>query len=85
MAWLIALAVIGVAFSALIYDYRRKQARNVEEYEAELEKQGISGQMMRGGLLELQKMLNPDTKAAVEFAKDEQQGQTKTAKGNEEP
>jgi hypothetical protein len=78
LVWLIVILVIGLSFWALIRDYDRRMQRSREEYERELAEQKSS--LMRAGLIELDKFVGDvsNKSAAVEYLKDEQQGQTKT-------
>ncbi|MBI4751620.1 MAG: hypothetical protein HY774_24325 [Acidobacteria bacterium] len=81
MIWLVTIAFIGLMFGALIYDYQRKQARSIEEYETEIKEGENTGtSLMRAGLLELDKLTKPNLQAAIEFAKDAEEGQTDNQK-----
>lgn len=78
LVWLIVILVIGLSFWALIRDYDRRMRRSREEYERELAEQKSS--LMRAGLVELDKFVGDvsNKRAAVEYLRDEQHGQTKT-------
>jgi len=81
--WLIAIALIVLILWLLTREQKRVRNRTAEEYEADLANAKQS--MMKAGLLELDKFLGPQNakRAAVEYLKDEEQGQTK-AGGNDE-
>jgi flagellar biosynthesis/type III secretory pathway M-ring protein FliF/YscJ len=78
LVWLVLFLLIGLVFWALVRDYDRRMRRNAEEYERELAEQKSS--LIRAGLIELDKFVGDERskRAAVEYLKDEQQGQTKT-------
>lgn len=78
LVWLIVIVLIGLSFWALIRDYDRRRQRSAEEYERDLAEQRST--LMRAGLVELDKFVGDVSgkRAAVEYLKDEQQGQTKT-------
>ena len=78
LAWLIAIAVIVLALWAITRENDRRRRRSSEEYEREVAEAKSS--MLRAGMLELDKFVgNTSSKrAAVEYLKDEEQGQTKT-------
>lgn len=76
MEWIIALAFIALMFGLLMLDFRRKQARTVEEYEEEVQNEDLGRSMLRAGLLEIEKLNKPQVQQAVEYLKDQQQGQT---------
>jgi hypothetical protein len=76
--WLIAFGLIALMFWALFRENARLKRRTPEEYEADLANSKAS--LLRSGLVELDRFLG-ETKqktAAVEYLKDEEQGQTKT-------
>lgn len=81
--WLLAFALIALMVWALVREKDRLKRRTAEEYEAELANNKAS--MMRAGLVELDRFLGSTQQktAAVEYLKDEEQGQTKTG-GNDE-
>ena len=78
LAWLIAIAVIVLALWAITRENDRRRRRSSEEYEREVADARSS--MLRAGMLELDKFVgNTSSKrVAVEYLKDEEQGQTKT-------
>lgn len=79
--WLLVPIIIFGAFWALSYEYNQKQNRTTEQYQKDLEKQGVTGNaLLRAGLLDLEKLLKPNLAAAVEQIQDEKQGRTKTNK-----
>ncbi|MFY9221706.1 MAG: hypothetical protein WAQ98_03495 [Blastocatellia bacterium] len=81
ISWVIAFILIFTAFWALSYDYQKKQNRTSEEYQKDIEKQGITGnRLLQVGLLELEKFLKPNLSSSVDYLKDEKQGKTKTKK-----
>lgn len=83
--WLIALGVIALMFWALAREKTRLRRRSAEEYEADLANSKAS--LMRAGLVEMDRFLG-ETKqktAAVEYLKDEEQGQTKAGGKGDEP
>ena len=84
IAWLIALLIIGLAIWAIARENERRRRRTPEEYEREVGDARSS--MMRAGMLELDKVFGDRSgkKAAVEYLKDEEQGQTKVgSKGDD--
>jgi flagellar biosynthesis/type III secretory pathway M-ring protein FliF/YscJ len=84
LVWLIVILLIGLIFWALVRDYDRRMQRSAQEYERELAEQKSS--LMRAGLVELDKFVGDQKNktAAVEYLKDEQQGQTKTGGKDDE-
>lgn len=78
LVWLVVLAVIALAFWALIRDQQRLKNRTAAEYERDLAESRNS--MLRAGMLELDKFLvnEKEKRAAVEMIKDEEQGMTKS-------
>lgn len=81
ISWVIAFVLIFTAFWALSYDYQKKQNRTSEEYQKDIEKQGITGnRLLQVGLLELEKFLKPNLSASEEHLQNEKKGQTKTKK-----
>jgi hypothetical protein len=75
--WLIILAVIALVFWALVRDNARVRNRTREEYEQDVLDAKTS--MLRAGLLELDKFAGEtkQKRAAVEYLKDQDQGQTR--------
>jgi hypothetical protein len=82
--WLVVLAVIVLAFWALIREQQRLKNRTTAEYERDLA--DARNSMLRAGMLELDKFLvnEKSKRAAVEMIKDEEQGMTKTGGKNDE-
>jgi|KBSSwiStaDraftv2_1062776.scaffolds.fasta_scaffold559398_2 hypothetical protein len=78
IAWLVVLALIGLALWSISRENERKRSRSSQEYEREVADARSS--MLRAGMLELDKFAgNTNVKrAAVEYLKDEEQGQTKS-------
>ena len=78
LAWLIVMALIVLALWAITRENGRRRRRSSEEYEREVADARSS--MLRAGMLELDKFVgNTSSKrAAVEYLKDEEQGQTKS-------
>jgi hypothetical protein len=78
LVWLFSIILVVGLFWALISDYQQKQARSAEEYEQEVRDGRISsGAFLRAGLLEVEKVFKPALQEAVDFVKDEKQGETK--------
>jgi flagellar biosynthesis/type III secretory pathway M-ring protein FliF/YscJ len=78
LAWLIAIAVIVLAMWTISREGERRRRRTSQEYERDVADARSS--MLRAGMLELDKFVgNTSSKrAAVEYVKDEEQGQTKS-------
>jgi hypothetical protein len=78
IAWLIALALVGVMIWALTKENNRQRNRSSQEYERDI--YAARESMMRAGMLELDQFVGEakGKRAAVEYLKDEEQGQTKT-------
>ncbi|HMG34731.1 MAG TPA: hypothetical protein VKM94_12395 [Blastocatellia bacterium] len=76
--WLIAIGLVVLIIWVLTREQKRLRERTSEEYEADLANAKQS--MMRAGLFELDKFLGPqrEKRAAVEYLKDEEQGQTRS-------
>lgn len=83
--WLIALAVIGLMFWSLARENSRKRNRSAEEFERELA--DTRNSMLRAGLIELDKFVGDVSgkRAAVEYIKDEEEGQTKWGGKSDDP
>jgi hypothetical protein len=84
IGWLIALGVIGLMVWAFTRENARQRNRSSEEYERDI--YAARDSMLRAGLLELDKFVGEakGKRAAVEFLKDEEQGQTRTgSKGDD--
>jgi Flp pilus assembly protein TadB len=82
--WLVALIVIGAMFAALINDSSRRKRRTTQEFERDLAEQRSS--MLRAGMLELDGFVGQvsQKRAAVEFLKDQEEGQTKTGSSSDD-
>ena len=78
LAWLIAIAVIILAMWSISREGERRRRRTSQEYERDVADARSS--MLRAGMLELDKFVGNTTgkRAAVEYLKDEEQGQTKS-------
>jgi len=78
VAWLVVLLLIAAAFWSLVRDNDRRRRRTTQEYERDVIEQKNS--LLRAGLVEIDKFVGGESqkRAAVEYLKDEQQGQTKT-------
>jgi hypothetical protein len=78
IGWLVALAVVGLMIWALSRENTRQRNRSSEEYERDI--YAARESMLRAGLLQLDKFVGEakGKQAAVEFLKDEEQGQTRT-------
>lgn len=84
IGWLIVLALCGLMIWALAKENKRQRNRSPQEYEQDIVSARES--MMRAGMLELDKFVGEakGKQAAVEFLKDQEQGQTKTgSKGDD--
>lgn len=78
IGWLVAFGLIALMIWAIARDNSYKRNRTKAEYERDLVDTKES--LMRAGMLELDKFFGNVTskRAAVEYLKDEEQGQTKT-------
>jgi hypothetical protein len=76
MAWFIGLGLIVGLIWLLVHDYRRKQSRTEEEYQADLENAG--GSLIGAAGLELQKLFQADLEKAAHYQQDEKGGMIKT-------
>jgi flagellar biosynthesis/type III secretory pathway M-ring protein FliF/YscJ len=78
LAWIVVLLVIGLVFWSIARESEKKRRRTSSEYERDVADARSS--LMRAGMLELDKFVGDVSgkRAAVEFLKDEEQGQTKT-------
>lgn len=84
IGWLIALALVGLMIWAYSRENAQKRSRSSEEYERDI--YAARDSMLRAGMLELDKFVGEakGKRAAVEFLKDEEQGQTRTgSKGDD--
>jgi hypothetical protein len=78
IGWLVVLAFVGLMVWALTRENKRLRNRSSEEYERDI--YAARESMLRAGLLELNKFAGDagSKRAAVEYLKDDEQGQTKT-------
>ncbi len=84
IGWLVVLALFGLMIWALARENKRQRNRSAQEYEEDIVNTRDS--MMRAGMLELGKFVGEakGKQAAVEYLKDQEQGQTKTgSKGDD--
>lgn len=84
IGWLVVLALFGLMIWALARENRRQRNRSAQEYEEDIVNARES--MMRAGMLELDKFVGEakGKQAAVEYLKDQEQGQTQTgSKGDD--
>jgi hypothetical protein len=84
IGWIVVLALFGLMIWALARENQRQRSRSAQEYEEDIVDARES--MMRAGMLELDKFVGEakGKQAAVEFLKDQEQGQTKTgSKGDD--
>jgi hypothetical protein len=81
--WLIVLGVIALVFWVLVRDNSRLRNRTRAEYEQDV--LNAQSSLLRAGMLELDKFAGEtkQKRAAVEYLKDEEQGQTRTG-GNDD-
>lgn len=85
IAWLAALILAVGTIWAISNDYQQKQARTIAQYEKDVREGKTTGAMMaRKGFLELEKLTKPNLQAAIEFAQDEEQGQTSTKESGDD-
>jgi hypothetical protein len=74
MEWLIAfLLFIGMVW-LFSRERQRLKSRSEEEYQQDVDAAGKS--LLGAGVLELQKLLQPETRPGVEYVIDEQKGMT---------
>ncbi len=77
--WLGVLLVIAGAFFALAKENGRLRSRTVEEFERDLaQSKGLAPSLARAGALEMEKLVSPSKKAAIELRQDERGGMTRT-------
>ena len=78
LAWLIAIVIIVLLLWTVSRENERKRRRSSQEYERDVADAHSS--MLRAGMLELDKFSGNTSakRAAVEYLKDEEQGQTKS-------
>ena len=79
ITWLVVLAVIGLAFFALVRENDRKRRRTADEWERDFAAgQGTTTQLIKAGALGLEGILIEEKRDAIEYRQDEQQGMTRT-------
>jgi hypothetical protein len=78
VGWLVVLLIVVLVFWSLSREGERKRRRSAEEFEREVVESRNS--LMRAGMLDLDRFVGDISgkRAAVEYLKDEEQGQTKT-------
>ena len=78
IAWLIAIVIIALLIWSISRENDRRRRRSSQEYERDVAESRSS--MLRAGMLELDKFAGNTSakRAAVEYLKDEEQGQTKS-------
>jgi hypothetical protein len=79
LAYLIVFVVIGLMFWSIFRENKYRKNRSVEEYERDMAETRNS--LLRAGMMELDRFVGgvSGKRAAVEYLKDEEQGQTKTS------
>jgi hypothetical protein len=77
IAWLIAFGLVALMIWGISRENRRQRSRTAADYERDIVDARES--MMRAGMLELDKFVGEakGKQAAVEYLKDQEQGQTK--------
>ena len=77
IGWLVVLTLFGLMIWALTRENKRQRNRTAADYERDIVDARES--MMRAGMLELDKFVGEakGKQAAVEYLKDQEQGQTK--------
>ncbi|HXF05642.1 MAG TPA: hypothetical protein VNM72_09525 [Blastocatellia bacterium] len=73
-SWLIALALAVGVVALLVRDYRRKQTRTDEQYQADVRRAGVS--WIGAAALSLHKLLQPGVEKAISYVQDEREGMT---------
>jgi hypothetical protein len=84
IGWLVVLGLFGLMIWAFTRENAQKRKRTAAEYERDIVDARES--MMRAGMLELDKFVGEakGKRAAVEYLKDQEEGQTKTgSKGDD--
>ena len=77
IVYIVIFALIGLMFWSIIRENSYKKKRTVEQYERDVAEARES--LMRAGMMELDRFVGDVSgkRAAVEYLKDEEQGQTK--------
>jgi hypothetical protein len=77
LSWLVVLIILGLVFWSLSREGERKRRRTSAEFEREVVDSRNS--LLRVGMLDLDRFVGDISgkRAAVEYLKDEEQGQTK--------
>ena len=73
-SWFIALAMAVGVVTLLVRDYRRKQTRTDQQYQADVSRAGSS--WLGATALSLHKLLQPDVEKAISYLQDEREGMT---------
>lgn len=73
-SWFIALAVAVGMVALLVRDYRRKQTRTEQQYQADVSRIGSS--WIGAAAFGLHKLLQPGVEKAISYQQDEKQGMT---------
>jgi hypothetical protein len=81
--WIIGLLLIVLMLSMIVYEYQRKQARSVEDYEREVAKPDLVATLVRVGMLDLEKKLKPNLPAAIEILEEDREGRLKQQQNGE--
>ena len=84
--WLAVFLAIGGAFLAVAKENSRLRSRTTEEFERDLaESKGLMRSMTAAGALEMEKLISPSKRAAIELRQDERGGRTRTgSKGDDD-
>ena len=83
--WIVVLAGILGMFLALANENARRGSRTTEEFERDVaESKGLMRSLTAAGALELESMISPSKKTAIELKQDERGGMTRTgSKGDD--
>lgn len=73
-SWLIVLAMAVGMMALLAREYRRKQTRTDEQYQADVSRAGSS--WIGATALSLHKILQPGVEKAISYLQDEKEGMT---------
>ena len=77
--WLVVLLAIFGAFLVLANDNVRRSSRTTEQFERDVaESKGLMRSLTAAGALEMESMISPSKKAAIELKLDERGGRTRT-------
>ena len=77
--WIVVLAAIFGMFLALANENARRDSRTTEEFERDVaESKGLMRSMTAAGALEIEKLITPSKRAAIELRQDERGGMTRT-------